>query len=76
MSDKTYTNYFFEKKAFDDQDGTYIPLENYDAPEKPLVIPPLLKPDKEIDTDLYYAVTAQAGETQFLPGEKNQDLGL
>ena len=43
---KTYTDYFFDEPAFDLHDGGYVPLEVSDAPEKPLNVPPLLKPDK------------------------------
>lgn len=75
MTEEVYTDYFFEKAAFDDQDGGYVPLETSKAPEKPLVIPPLLKPDKETDDDIYYTVTAQAGETQILPGAKTKTWG-
>ena len=44
---KNYTDYFFDEPAFDLHDGGYVPLEVSDAPEKPLNVPPLLKPDKE-----------------------------
>ena len=67
---KTYTDYFFDEPAFDLHDGGYVPLAVSDAPEKPLNVPPLLKPDKETATDVYYTVTAEAGETQLLPGAK------
>ena len=72
---KTYTNYFFDEPAFDLHDGGYVPLEVSDAPEKPLNVPPLLKPDKETATDVYYTVTAEAGETQLLPGAKTKTWG-
>ncbi|MBO6411074.1 copper oxidase, partial [Enterococcus faecalis] len=51
---KNYTDYFFDEPAFDLHDGGYVPLEVSDAPEKPLNVPPLLKPDKETATDVYY----------------------
>ena len=72
---KTYTDYFFDEPAFDLHDGGYVPLEVSDAPAKPLNVPPLLKPDKETATDVYYTVTAQAGETQLLPGAKTKTWG-
>ncbi|MSC10035.1 copper oxidase, partial [Lactobacillus rhamnosus] len=53
---KTYTDYFFDEPAFDLHDGGYVPLEVSDAPAKPLNVPPLLKPDKETATDVYYTV--------------------
>jgi oligoendopeptidase F len=72
---KNYTDYFFDEPAFDLHDGGYVPLEVSDAPEKPLNVPPLLKPDKEMATDVYYTVTAEAGETQLLPGAKTKTWG-
>ena len=72
---KNYTDYFFDEPAFDLHDGGYVPLEVSDAPEKPLNVPPLLKPDKETATDVYYTVTAEAGETQLLPGAKTKTWG-
>ena len=75
MTETVTTDYFFDEKAFDKQDGAYIPLRVADAPEKPLNVPPLLKPDKETKDDVYYTVTAQAGETQILPGAKTKTWG-
>ncbi|MFD1432138.1 multicopper oxidase family protein [Lacticaseibacillus yichunensis] len=72
---KVYSDYFFDEPAFNTHDGGYVPLEVAAAPARPLAIPPLLKPDKETATDLYYTVTAQAGETQILPGAKTKTWG-
>lgn len=67
---KTYTDYFFDEPAFDLHDGGYVPLEVSDAPEKPLNVPPLLKPDKETATDVYYTVTAEAGKHNCCQGRR------
>ena len=75
MVNKVNTDYFFDEAAFNTHDGGYVPLEVYDSPEVPLAIPPLLEPDKETDTDTYYTVEAQAGETQILPGAKTKTWG-
>ena len=75
MAEKIYSDYFFDKTAFDTIDRAYIPLEVPDVPENKLKIAPLLKPDKETETDVYYTVTAQAGETQILPGPKTKTWG-
>lgn len=75
MSDKIYTDYFFDEPAFNTHDGGYVPLEEAKVPQQPLNVPPLLKPDKETATDTYYTVVAQTGETQFLPGAKTKTWG-
>ncbi|MDN5951811.1 MAG: multicopper oxidase domain-containing protein, partial [Loigolactobacillus coryniformis] len=75
MSDKVYTDYFFDEPAFNTHDGGYVPLEEAKVPQQPLNVPPLLKPDKETATDTYYTVVAQTGETQFLPGAKTKTWG-
>lgn len=67
--------YFFNESAYDYHDGGYIPLEVSDAPESKLVIPSVLQPNKETDTDIWYTVEAQPGETQILPGEKTKTWG-
>lgn len=72
---KVYQDYFFDEPAFNTHDGGYIPLEQPHTPAVPLAIPPLLKPDKETATDIYYTVTAQEGETQILPGAKTKTWG-
>ncbi len=69
---KTYTDYFFDEPAFDLHDGGYVPLEVSDAPAKPLNVPPLLKPDKETATDVYYTVTAQAGRHSCFPAQRQK----
>ncbi|BDQ51951.1 hypothetical protein EfsSVR2281_37620 [Enterococcus faecalis] len=73
---KNYTDYFFDEPAFDLHDGGYVPLEVSDAPEKPLNVPPLLKPDKETATDVYYTVTAEAGGNATVTWGEDQDVGL
>jgi hypothetical protein len=75
MAEKIYSDYFFDKTAFDTIDRAYIPLEVPNVPENKLKVAPLLKPDKETETDIYYTVTAQAGETQILPGPKTKTWG-
>ena len=75
MSNTVYKNYFFDEPAYDYHDGGYVPLEDADAPAKPLGVPPLLQPDKQTATDVYYTITAQAGETQLLPGAKTKTWG-
>lgn len=76
MSDrKVYTDYFFDEPAFNTHDGGYIPLEAPKTPQEKLRIPALLEPDKETDSDMYYTVVAQTGETQLLPGDKTKTWG-
>ncbi|CAM2867771.1 multicopper oxidase family protein [Fructilactobacillus fructivorans] len=72
---KVYNDYFYDEPAFNTHDGGYIPLEVPDVPEHKLNIPGILKPDKETDTDMWYTVDAQPGETQILPGEKTKTWG-
>lgn len=72
---KVYTDYFFDEPAYNTHDGGFIPLEEPKAPQQPLKIPELLKPDKETDTDMYYTVIAQTGEVQLLPGKKTKTWG-
>ncbi|GAY73720.1 blue copper oxidase CueO precursor [Lentilactobacillus kosonis] len=74
-SNKIYTNYFFDEPAFNTHDGGYVPLERPEIESQPLNIPSVLTPDKETDTDMYYTVIAQKGETQFLPGMKTKTWG-
>ncbi len=73
---KVYTDYFFDEPAYNTHDGGFIPLEEPKAPQQPLKIPELLKPDKETDTDMYYTVIAQTGEVQLLPGKKTKTWGI
>ena len=40
-----------------------------------LRLPELMEPDSESATEITYTVTAQAGETAFLEGEKTETLG-
>lgn len=76
MTEKVYTDYFYNESAYNTHDGGYIPLEVPDIPQQPLRIPELLKPDQETDTDMYYTLTAQEGETQLLPGAKTKTWGF
>lgn len=75
MSDKVYTDYFFDKAAYNTHDGGYIPLVEPTTPAVPLNIPPLLSPDQETSTDMYYTIKAQTGESQLLPGKKTKTWG-
>jgi len=75
MTKKTYTDYFFDEPAYNTHDGGYVPLVEPDTPENKLVVPELLKPDKDTATDTYYTVEALAGETQLLPGAKTKTWG-
>ena len=75
MTQHVYDDYFFDEPAYNTHDGGYVPLEVADAPESQLAIPPLLKPDKETDTDAWYTLEAQKGETQILPGAKTKTWG-
>lgn len=75
MDNQVIDHYFFDEPAYDYHDRGYVPLKVADAPEKPLNIPALLKPDKETATDMYYTVTAQTGEVQLLPGAKTKTWG-
>lgn len=75
MADKVYNDYFFDEPAYDYHDGGYVPLVQADVPESKLGVPPMLKPDKVDGNDVYYTITAQAGETQILPGAKTKTWG-
>ncbi|GAB7168798.1 hypothetical protein TUA1478L_07940 [Lactiplantibacillus plantarum] len=76
MAKKVYTDYFFDEPAYNTHDGGYIPLVTPKVEPQPLAIPPLLKPDRQTDTDDYYTVTAQESETQFLPGKKTKTWAI
>lgn len=39
---------------------------------QPLAVPPVLKPDKETDTDVWFTLESKEGESQILPGEKTK----
>ncbi|KLD61195.1 hypothetical protein WP50_04265 [Lactiplantibacillus plantarum] len=51
MAKKVYTDYFFDEPAYNTHDGGYIPLVTPKVEPQPLAIPPLLKPDRQTDTD-------------------------
>lgn len=72
---QVYDHYFFNESAYDYHDGGYVKLEEPDVPASRLNIPAILAPDQETDTDVWYTVTAQTGETQLLPGEKKPRPG-
>lgn len=76
MAHKTYTDYFFDKSAFNTLDGGYVPLTvNHDAPAKPLAIPALHPADSEDANHVEYTVTARTGEVQMLPGKPTKTWG-
>lgn len=66
---QVYNDYFFYEPAFNTHDGGYVPLEVSDVDPQKLRVPELLKPARETNTDMYYTVIAQAGETSILPGQ-------
>ena len=74
-TEKVYTDYFFDEPAYNTHDGGYVPLERMKVPEQRLNVPPLLEPDRETETDIYYTLVAQAGETQLLPGLPTKTWG-
>ena len=76
MNEPVYDSYFYDERAFNLHDAAYKPLKKAKAPVTPLNIPPLLTPDKVDGDDVYYTVTAQAGATQLLPGEKTKTWGF
>ncbi|BDR59318.1 multicopper oxidase family protein [Xylocopilactobacillus apicola] len=75
MNKEVYKDYFFDANGYDIQDGGYKELEEPKTPAVPLAVPELLKPDRETQTDIYYTVCAQTGETEILPGEKTKTWG-
>lgn len=73
MNDQeTIQDYCYDEAAFDYHDRAYIPLQVADAPEQPLRIPEILKPDQETATDVYYTITAQTGAVQLLQAKRPQ----
>ena len=76
MNEPVFDSYFYDEQAFNLHDAAYKPLKQAQAPATPLNIPPLLTPDKVDGDDVYYTVTAQAGATQLLPGEKTKTWGF
>lgn len=75
MAKQVYNDYFFDEPAWNTHDGGYVPLEEPTTPQQKLHVPAVLQPDKETDTDMYYTVTAEEGETQLLPGPKTKTWG-
>ena len=75
MTKQVYDDYFFDEPAWNTHDGGYVPLEESTAPQQKLRVPAILEPDKETDTDMYYTVIAEEGETQLLPGPKTKTWG-
>lgn len=69
------SKYFYDENAYDYHDAGYVNLEKAPGEDHPLAVPPVLKPDKVEDNDIYYTITAQAGETQILPGDKTKTWG-
>lgn len=72
---QVYNDYFFYEPAFNTHDGGYVPLEVSDVAPQKLRVPELLKPDRETNTDMYYTVIEQAGETSILPGKPTKTWG-
>ena len=77
MSDKVYTDYFYNSDDFDKNHGMgykelHIP-EGVEA--QPLIVPPVLEPDKQENNDVWYTIESQEGEFQFLPGKKTHTWG-
>lgn len=52
-----------------------VELKDPGTPLKQLNLPPILKPDKKTDSDVYYTVTAQSGQTSFKDGTSTNTLG-
>ena len=75
MNEPVFDSYFYDEQAFNLHDAAYKPLKQAQAPATSLNIPPLLTPDKVDGDDVYYTVTAQAGNPAIVGG-KDQDLGL
>ncbi|GGV17366.1 multicopper oxidase family protein [Lactobacillus acetotolerans] len=76
MSDKVYTDYFYNSEDFDKNHAGYKKLHMpEDVKPAPLIVPPVLKPDKQEGNDIWFTIDAQEGEFQFLPGKKTHTWG-
>lgn len=69
------TKYLYDENAYDYHDGGYVQLEQAPGAEHQLNVPPILAPDRVEGNDIFYTVTAQAGETSILPGAKTRTWG-
>ncbi|MEE6711899.1 multicopper oxidase domain-containing protein [Pediococcus acidilactici] len=69
------TKYLYDENAYDYHDGGYRPLKKAPGEEHPLNVPAFLKPDRIEGNEVYYTVTAQAGETNILPGKPTHTWG-
>lgn len=73
MTDKIYTNYFIEDEDFDKNHFHYKKLSIPQCVEaQPLAVPPVLAPDKETDTDVWFTLESIESESQILPGAKTK----
>ena len=76
MSEKIYRDYFEDKEDFDKNHFDYKNLKIPEGVEaQPLTVPPVLKPDKETATDVWFTLESIVGESQILPGEKTKTWG-
>ncbi|KAF0412275.1 multicopper oxidase domain-containing protein [Pediococcus acidilactici] len=69
------TKYLYDENAYDYHDGGYRPLKKAPGEEHPLNVPAFLKPDRIEGNEIYYTLTAQAGETKILPGKPTHTWG-
>lgn len=73
MSEKIYRDYFEDKEDFDKNHFGYKQLSIPEGVEaQPLAVPPVLKPDKETDTDVWFTLESKEGKSQILLGEKTK----
>ena len=76
ISEKIYRDYFEDKEDFDKNHFDYKNLKIPEGIEaQPLTVPPVLKPDKETATDVWFTLESIVGESQILPGEKTKTWG-
>lgn len=76
MSEKIYRDYFEDKEDFDKNHFGYKQLSIPEGVEaQPLAVPPVLKPDKETDTDVWFTLESKEGKSQILPSEKTKTWG-
>lgn len=76
MTEKVYTDYFYDEADFDKNHFRYKNLHIPDGIKaQPLAVPPVLKPDKEEGNDVWFTIESMEGETPFLPGSKTKTWG-
>ncbi len=76
MTEHVYTDYFVDDADLDKYHWGYKPLKMpEEAKAQPLAVPPVLKPDKQTATDVWFTIESKEGETQFLPGAKTKTWG-